>query len=70
MEFVGNVATAEGIEMQADLKSAILEWPAPTTIRHFQQFIELANYCGIMGAVAQYAREKGKGVALESIRRA
>lgn len=44
MEFVGHVVITEGIEMPANLKSAVLEWPALPKTRNVQQFILLTNY--------------------------
>lgn len=45
VEFVGHVVSADGIDMQMDLKKAILDWPVRTTIRQVQQFIGMAKYC-------------------------
>lgn len=44
VEFVGHVVSADGIDMQMDLKKAFLDWPVPITIRQVQQFVGMANY--------------------------
>ena len=44
VDFVGHVVSRQGIYMQNDLKTAILDWPTPASIKAVEQFIGLANY--------------------------
>lgn len=44
VEFLGFVISPAGITMEASRVSAIVEWPAPTSIREVQVFLGFANF--------------------------
>ena len=44
MTFVGYVVSAEGIEMDPEKISAILDWPVPTSVKGVQSFLGFANF--------------------------
>jgi len=44
IDFLGLVIREDGIEMQEEKMSGVLEWPRPKTVKNVQKFLGLANY--------------------------
>lgn len=44
MKFLGHVVDKAGVRPDPDKISAVLDWPAPTTIREVRAFLGLAGY--------------------------
>ncbi|KAK3570544.1 hypothetical protein QTP86_022080 [Hemibagrus guttatus] len=42
--FLGYVISQQGVEMDAVKVRAVMEWPAPTTVRELQHFLGFANF--------------------------
>ena len=45
VEFLGYLASAEGIEMAPSKVAAVLEWEPPHDVKGIQQFLGFANFC-------------------------
>uniref|UniRef100_A0A4W5KJC1 ribonuclease H n=1 Tax=Hucho hucho TaxID=62062 RepID=A0A4W5KJC1_9TELE len=44
VSFLGYRISTSGVEMENDRKSAVLDWPTPTTVKEVQRFLGFVNY--------------------------
>ena len=44
MDFLGYVISTKGIGMDLSKVNSVLDWPAPTTVKHVQAFLGFANF--------------------------
>jgi hypothetical protein len=45
VEFLGNIVTTTGLEINPAKVQAVKDWPVPTSIKEIQSFLGFANYC-------------------------
>lgn len=44
VEFLGHKVSTDGLHIQTRLVNAITKWPIPSSTKHIQEFVGLANY--------------------------
>ncbi|XP_060758382.1 uncharacterized protein LOC132869044 [Neoarius graeffei] len=45
ISFLGYIISAEGFSMDSAKVSAVISWPAPTSVKDLQRFLGFANFC-------------------------